>query len=171
MAQPQHNGGQDESNLSPGAPETTADSGVERAQTHISMHESANDANDVRELQPNYQWHGRHKLFSAVFRKTPKDLIGRRYQVGDKVVRIVRDGSVTFMEVATVTAIRDNRVFVNDSITPVVYPGRMMIVTTEIEHTLAEFAKFEAKREELEARRAAITDSRRPKSKRMKRGK
>lgn len=60
----------------------------------------------------------------------PRDHFGREIEPGDSVVRAVRHGSAApYLEVCEVRSITsDNKVYLNKSRVPIVFPERLMVI-------------------------------------------
>lgn len=61
----------------------------------------------------------------------PIDAQGKQYQVGQKVARASKFYRVDglYVAIVKVTAIKDSKVYINDSVRPVKFPERMVIMS------------------------------------------
>lgn len=60
------------------------------------------------------------------------DMLGRAFQVGDKVAKAAKSGRAVNLSICTVSSIKDGQLYLNDSKVPVVYPGRLLIVNDSV---------------------------------------
>lgn len=66
-----------------------------------------------------------------------KDKLGRKFKVGDKIVRGIKMGSrAVTLQISEVTNLTEDKMYLDDSHVAIVYPGRLMIVTSIIEGLL-----------------------------------
>jgi hypothetical protein len=57
------------------------------------------------------------------------DLLGNEFSVGDKVAKAFVSGRSPNIEIRTVREIKADRLYLDDSKVPVIYPSRMLIVS------------------------------------------
>ena len=69
------------------------------------------------------------KLTGNWMRTSLHDLRCKPFSVGDKVVRAVSSGRAVNIEIAEVTRIDGEKMYLSSSKVPVNYPGRLLIVT------------------------------------------
>jgi hypothetical protein len=65
--------------------------------------------------------------------KACKDAMGRGFVVGDYVVRAITSGRTPNLEFSRVREIRNERVYLGESKTPIRYPSRLLIINELIE--------------------------------------
>lgn len=59
----------------------------------------------------------------------PVDMRGREIRVGDKVARAYTSGRAVNLQVVEVTQVKNGNVYLDGSKSPIIYPGRLLIVT------------------------------------------
>lgn len=57
-----------------------------------------------------------------------KDMLGNEFKVGDKVAKTVTSGRSSNITICDITRIENEKIYLNESKVPIVYPCRLLIV-------------------------------------------
>ena len=66
--------------------------------------------------------------------KDCKDALGVEFKAGDKIVRACTSGRASNLEFAEVREVKNGRVYLSGSKTPIIYPSRLLIINKIYDH-------------------------------------